>query len=482
MRPLAFLLLSAFILAGCLGDSKGPTPAADESSVGSSAGNPDAPQTTGVEPTSSPGPLDQATAPESASPALETRLVLPPAVVVADISPGANPYHVRHQRPNWTHHPSLRVPGIPAELPALDLTFTGDQAADLAADAAVWATYNPGQVYWVPETNLLLLTLDSYVPQIGGADGYNVEFFHGIATADAIGQSCPDCYVLAVQDWANIDGSAVQMIADDLPWVDFVTSTSFGMGTEEYADAVVSEGYASATRALWERGGLGFAPSGNGLVTPNAQWFVVCGVGCVSTFSMHFVNLPPWVVLVGGSESECRGVAFSASKPTEVVSDFTQTLALHGGSNVTGVISGTSFSTPKTAGVFAETLRLVRQTLGGSGSKGALWSGPSGPGPFLDDGKLTNEELREAIHQAATQFQTSDFAIPCLLNPAGTLGPGPVPASATPWFDMGWGHLGANEAAIAAEVILTGKTLERDPATVAWMESFQDARASVYPW
>jgi hypothetical protein len=462
---LASVGVALTLLAGCLGGPKEPAGPAAASSTDSATSAPSA--------SSTAGPLSPDPRPDAPGPSPEQRPTT--GVVIADVSPGTNPYHVAHRRPTWTDPPWLRVPAMP-ELPALRLTFTGDLEADLAADEEAWAAYEPGVVHWVPGTNLLLLTLEAYP---GQPSGHNVRSTHGIATAGAVSEACPGCYVLVVQDWGGIDGQAMQHIADRLPWVDLAVSTSFGFNNVEYAGAAAEEGYAAGTRALWDRGGLAFGPTGNGLVTPNAQYLG-------PTFSMHFVSLPPWVVMVGGSESACNAVPPAASKPPEFVSDYTQALPSAGNETSRALVGGTSFSTPKAAGLFGQALSRVRQALPGTVADGALWKGEPGPGPWLADGALTNAELREAMAQAAVHFATADYVAPpgCPLSPPHrvTIDPPPAPASATPWTEMGWGHLGPEQAGLAADRILAGAAPARDPATVAWMGALAEARAAAYPW
>lgn len=431
-RPVLVALLLAPALAGCVSTSPGVTP--------------------GDAPSDAAAPAPRVTA------------------VVADVARGVNPYHEAFRRP-WTDHPSAHVPGFPEDAPRLDLTLGDDLEASLKADEAAWATVEPGVVYWVPGTNLLLLTTREadWLPTGRGLE----EDFHSTATAHVVARACPECYVLAVQDPASVDGEPVRFIAERLPWVDFVTSTTYPGGDRDYANAYATRSYSSATRALAETGRLFFGPTGNTPVT------------AVTPVPYPDVDLPPWVVLVGGAHSECRAGEALAGRPAELVGNFSQTLADSASTDRYFETAGTSFATPQVAGFFGRALVDVRRAVGAGREPGALAVGPTASGSPFEDGRLTAEELRETFHATASWFGTTEFAPGCgfpLLGPGSPEVSTAVPVTPAPWLDMGWGYVGEAEAALAARVALGLEPAPEKPAAAAaHMAAVTAARAALYP-
>lgn len=399
-------------------------------------------------------------APDAAIAPLETRdeeTPRGPAVVVADIGPGVNPYHESFRRPDWTEHPSLRIPGFPANATALNLTLGDDYAASRKADEAVWNAYETGVLYWVPGTNLLLLTTREkpYLP-----DG-NANTFHGTGSADAVNQACPDCYVLAVMDGWSLDGTPLQHIADELPWVDFAVSTNV---PGDNVAAHLRRGYHKASKAFSDTGRLFFGFSGNSAVA--AEGFLVYpGTGG-----------PHHNVLVGGAHSDCQAHDLIASKPVEFVGNFTQRLAKTESVDEWVVFSGVSFATPAVAGAFGNALLQIRRALPPTtGEANTLWSGAPLDGPWLDDGKLTGQDLRHAMSLVASWFPTTGATLPCSWSHTA------APVSPTPWIEMGWGYVGPQEAQMVAAVVLGEAPLPQKPApAVAYMNGLMLARRAAF--
>lgn len=384
-----------------------------------------------------------------------------PGVVVAVIDRGWNPYHETFRREAWTHHPSTAVPLIPSDLPSLNLTLGSDYEASLQADRATWRKVEGGIVYWVPGTNLLYLAHripSDYDHATGPADG-----LHGVAATAAASQACPECYVLVVWDSLSGDGESIARIADEMLWVDFVAMTSIP------DDPTDTPTLAEATRKLARHGGLFFGASGNEPVYGSAELLY------------RGYSLPPWVVMVGGAHSECGAVELRAGKPTEFVGNYTQILAEPGSVSGYRAISGTSFSTPQLAAAFGQALLEVRRSLGYGRAEGALHVGSRiAESAALEDGSLTGEEVRDAVSRAARYFFPTDYSACRWSSPTS---PGnPVPASPTPWVDMGWGYVGQEEARAAARWVLGQADIEEKPAGArAYMAQFQAARAAVYP-
>lgn len=376
-------------------------------------------------------------------------------VVVADVGPGVNPYHEAFRRPGWTQDPSLQVAGFPMDAVALPLTLGSDYQTSRNADAALWEAYEEGTLYYVPGTNLLLLT--TRLPPWGLPDG-NERMFHGTASAHAISQACPDCYVLILQDGNSLDGEPIRQMAAEMPWVDFAASTNV---PGDVLSNHVSGDYARATKAFHDAGRLFFSFAGNEPV-PASPLLIYGGT-----------SLPPWTVMVGGAHSECKGTEVLAGKPPEFVGNFTMTLATVQDTTATRPISGTSFATPQVAGSFGRALLRVRERLGPGAGEG-LWSGTPQATPWLEDGVLTADEMRDVFSRVATYFAPQEFDPSCTANL-------PAPATPTPWVDMGWGYVGDEEAELAARVLLGDEPAPEKPILAqAHMRGHQAAREAAF--
>lgn len=447
-------LLAVGLASGCLGASAPrPVEGAPDGSVA-----PAVP----LEPAGAAPPREAETSPPEPSPAPAL-----PAVVVADIGPGVNPYHLEFRRPAWTQPPSLRIPGLPGDLAPLRLTFGDDYEASRAADEATWKGYEDERLYWVPGTNLLLYTMRPWEFRPDG----EARTIHGTASAAAVNAVCPECYILIFQDSQSIDGEPVRRIAAQMPWVDLVVSTNLPGPYDPTSTA-----HADATRALWDAGRLYVSFAGN---TP------VSGLGGVPfAVPFHEVDYPPWVVMVGGVHSACSATEASAGKPTEFVGDFTQVLAATETVEGTRALSGTSFATPQVAGAFGRALLAVRQAVPQGSAEGSLWRTDARPESALDDGVLTQAELRSAMASAARYFETTVFTPGC----GSAFGlpvdpPTALPPSPTPWIETGWGYVHGPEADLAAAILLGEAAAPGKPgAAILWMDAFMAARAAMFPW
>jgi hypothetical protein len=391
-----------------------------------------------------------------------------PSVVIADISPGVNPYHVAFARPHWTHHPSAAVHGFPANATALPLTLNATSyEAARSADDAVWDNFTAMTLYWVPGTNLLLFAHRpwNHLPD-GGPSNY-----HGAMTAYAASVMCSECYVLVFLDFPSLDGKGVRYIAEEMPWVDTVTSTT--VPGDPFTEALNAQ-YAKATRELYRSGRTHFVFAGNSPVAGTTVLPVLPGAPGVPIPYPHF-SFPPWVVMVGGAHSECHATELMAGDPPDFVGNFTQPVALAETLDGMAWAAGTSFATPQLAGAFGAILLQARRALPATtGAPGTLWSGPAQTAPHLADGALTTDDILDAMARSARHFATADYEVGC---PRAIY---PVPASAMPWMEMGWGYIGPEETAAAAAGLLDGTLGDHDGATQTWMRNYRDVRGLPY--
>jgi hypothetical protein len=398
-------------------------------------------------------------------------------VVVADLSTGANPYHEVFRRPTWTAHPSTVIPGFPFDAPALPLTLGPDLQTDLEADAELWKNMMPGVVYWIPGTNLLYVHTryqdDAFPGAPHDTPAYSTDN-HGVLSSGVVAATCKRCYVLIV---ADPEGGFTYSLnfTKNLPWVDFASSTqqSFNVAAQSVVVIVndvlinpltgpISE-YATAAKEWAESGRLYFIGSGD---TPSS--LVNYPVPTPTTDN----GLPPWFTVVGGVHPDCGAVELMSGSPNEFVSSYSvPTPTLNATTGFT-TEAGTSFSTPMVSALFGETLRIVRETLGDIRTSGMYWSGQVQTSDFLSDGQLSREDFYQAVAEAGRLFSSSDYKLPC-----AELGY-PIPSGPKPWLEMGWGYVGPQEAALAADLLL-GRALPpvKPDEQKSYMNSYLSARA-----
>jgi hypothetical protein len=398
---------------------------------------------------SAPGELTfNTTMPQAASDLspIETRGDTRPVVAVVDT--GVNPYHEVFQQAGLATselperitddgQPPLSVPLEPA----------ATYRASLAGDADVWHQLPPQRLVHLAGTNVLGYQLDdTQLPQAPVLDRAG----HGTSVAHAVVDEAPDATVVMVtgEDYdAGVEWAAHQ------DWIDLV-SLSWGPAVNA---AGVAEPHATgfttpeATKAAHRAGQQVFAASGN---DPTAT-------------ITDTTTGPPWVHAVSGAQPDTNGRAAMSGNLVDTVANWTQELAHHESRNETRTGSGTSFATPRTAGVAAHVLGEVRERVGHEGgvSDGALVRS--------DELVVANADLRSALNRSAVYWNTTDYG--------GPTDPGPsVPVAPTPWVSMGWGYLDGSRASVAIDALLTGELPDKSAEAEAWMANHQQARETYW--
>jgi hypothetical protein len=408
---LAFALVTLSLLAGCLSSSPGD----------------DDP---------SPGEGDA------------TSSAIPPHVVVADIDTGINVYHDRFQGSLPDALVDSFVDAATGQPPVrVRLTQEGNFTQRYEADAGVWANLTRGTLYYFEGTRVLGISFLSddgdENPVLDHPDGS-----HGTGTAGAVMDANPEAIVVLVEGVGNGEGELWTM---SQPWVD-VTTMSYGPVGSPPTSATEETGTHAATHAGWRGGKLPVGAADN---TPSlAPNDATAG--------------PPWVIGVAGDhvESRCRDHV-SGTFP-DVTANFTQVLPRANSVDERGQTSGTSFSTPTTAGTLSAIVLKVRQAWNHTDgiTDGALAVSPDGL-------RVTNGDVRLAMNNTAYYFGTAD----CAPDPGTSLPVNP----AAPWLQMGWGHVGPEVVDKAAAKLLGATPYEAwDPGAKAFQDALYDYRVRLW--
>ena len=341
----------------------------------------------------------------------------PPPVVVALIDSGINPYSpaFRDRSFEASRHPSIYIPGYPKDAKKLKLSLnTRTLEEALAKDAALWERVRPGQLYWIPGTNIIgAISLSAggrRCPARRGGVSVRVpppagtftnsspecperiildDHGHGTSTASratGVGTSlAPGARLVAIEGL----GTGSSQWAADQRWID-VQSNSWGFLTG------LEPGAMRAFTDMAQRQ-LVVTASGNGLA--------FSGFGPEPTY-LHALSAPG--VVVAGGHDNGHVTAWSGA-PAQVVADaFSPRTALWDSLEIRPdpVACCTSTATPYVAGAAAGIIARARSILGDDrtgirdgvvarGKKNRVSRGP------LADGVFTLEELREVLYKTA---------------------------------------------------------------------------------
>jgi len=367
----------------------------------------------------SPGGTDPA-------PAVSTANV--PRVVVAVIDTGINPYHAfyRAGSPIYASAPAaVTLPVLEEfglhEQPEcwIQLTRTGDFAADVAADAASWERAATCDLVWFVGTNILAKSFSpGSVPYMPDDEGDT----HGVGTSSAVLSANPEAVLLFLEG----TGADAEDFAMTHPAVDFI-STSYGpIGSVPLPEHLNKSFTGTYTFGKLHFGACDNSPSTGLQDSTCGPWWSVGIAGFEETQD----NEP--------AESSDGRQPMSGSLP-DFLADFTQTLpycaACEDGYD--DYVGGTSFATPRSAGTASLILLEARRRLN---HLGGIIRGVGRP--IMAAGMVgsasrafTNWELRRALEEGAWVPGVDDYQGPVV----DEFLPGyPVPPAA-PWAVIGWG-------------------------------------------
>ena len=362
--------------------------------------------------------------------------------VVAPVDTGINVYH-DHFRTNETY-PEWLIEGLGVTM-TCELTFNGTWQERYEADKETcWDNINSTDIVYFPGTKIIGTTPDddTEIPILDDpSDG------HGTAVTGAVLDANPDAIIFFVEGFSD----AAVLAAANQPLVDIIT-TSFGpIGSIPVPGIEDATNIAVVQEKKIHTGAADNSPS------PAVQ---------DSTAG------PPWSIGISGyaEEGDDQKETMSGSYP-DIAADWTQVLPNHDDIDGYHETSGTSFATPRTAGLLSKVIQHLR-TESGDFSSGA---DPELRDGFLvngDDMNISQAHIRDALNLSAwyPSFNTWDPL-------SGTTPVSPV----APCTQIGWGVV--NESNVEPMINhLNGDLIQPDrPSDVTLcMETNQEIRETYW--
>ena len=361
--------------------------------------------------------------------------------VVAPIDTGINVYHDRfilnETLPDWL------LDGLGVTM-WCNLTQNGTWQERYEADASTcWDLITASDIVYFPGTRIIGTTPDdgTDIPILDDpSDG------HGTAVTGAVLDANPDAIIFFVEGFSD----AAVLAAANQPLVDIVT-TSFGP-----IGSVPVPGIEDATRVAVVEHNKVHTGAADNTPSPAVQ---------DSTAG------PPWSIGISGyaEEDDDQKETMSGSYP-DIAADWTQVLPNHDDTDGYHQTSGTSFATPRTAGILSLVLTQLRELAGDIGSGASEQRG----GQLVNGTNLsiTNSMLRDALNLSAWYPSSSTW------DPtSGTMPISPV----APCTQVGWGVVNMSNVEPLFEHLAGVENMPSRPAdVVACMEANQGIREAYW--
>tara|TARA_B100001079_G_C16398619_1_gene510305 strand:- start:1159 stop:2373 length:1215 start_codon:yes stop_codon:yes gene_type:complete len=358
--------------------------------------------------------------------------------IVAPIDTGINVYH-DHFRTNETY-PDWLLEGLGVTM-TCELTFSGTWQERYDADKeSCWDKINSTDIVYFPGTKIIGTTPDDNtdIPILDDpSDG------HGTAVTGAVLDANPDAIIFFVEGFSD----AAVLAAANQPLVDII-STSFGP-----IGSIPVPGIEDATEVA---------------VVQEKKIHTGAADNSPSPAVQDSTAGPPWSIGISGyaEEGDDQKETMSGSYP-DIAADWTQILPNHDDIDGYHETSGTSFATPRTAGLLSKVIQHLRTESGdfSSGADPDLRSG------YLVNGNnmnISQANIRDALNLSAwyPSFNTWDPL-------SGTTPVSPV----APCTQIGWGVV--NESNVEPIINhLNGNSIQPDrPSDVTLcMETNQEIR------
>ena len=362
--------------------------------------------------------------------------------VVAPVDTGINVYH-DHFRTNETY-PEWLLEGLGVTM-TCELTFNGTWQERYEADKETcWDNINSTDIVYFPGTKIIGTTPDddTEIPILDDpSDG------HGTAVTGAVLDANPDAIIFFVEGFSD----AAVLAAANQPLVDIIT-TSFGP-----IGSIPVPGIEDATKIA---------------VVQEKKIHTGAADNSPSPAVQDSTAGPPWSIGISGyaEDGDDQKETMSGSYP-DIAADWTQVLPNHDDIDGYHETSGTSFATPRTAGLLSKVIQHLR-TESGDFSSGA---DPELRDGFLvngDDMNISQAHIRDALNLSAwyPSFNTWDPL-------SGTTPVSPV----APCTQIGWGVV--NESNVEPMINhLNGDLIQPDrPSDVTLcMETNQEIRETYW--
>ena len=375
-----------------------------------------------------------------------------PYSVVAPIDTGINVYH-DHFRTNETY-PDWLLDGLGVTKTCVP-TFEGSWQERYEADKETcWDTITTSDIVYFEGTKIIGTSPD------GNTDIHILDDpsdGHGTAVTGAVLDANPDAVIFFVEGFST---EAV-LAAGNQPLVDIVT-TSFG--------------------AIGSLPVPGIETGTHQTVVVNNKIHTGAADNTPSPAVQDATAGPPWSIGIAGyaEEGDDQKETMSGSYP-DIAADWTQVLPNHDDVDGYHETSGTSFATPRTAGILSFVLEHLREEVGdfGSGASSDERDGAlvHGSWPMDEsDARITNSDVRNALNLSAwyPSFSTWDPT-------SGTMPISPV----APCTQVGWGVVNMSNIQPMIEHLNGTQSMPDRPGDVELcMQVNQEAREAywgVYP-
>ena len=361
--------------------------------------------------------------------------------IVAPIDTGINVYH-NHFVFNETL-PEWLLDGLGVTM-WCNITTEGTWLERYEADReSCWDVITSSDIVYFPGTRIIATTPDdgTDIPILDDpSDG------HGTAVTGAVLDANPDAIIFFVEGFSD----AAVLAAANQPLLDIIT-TSFGP-----IGSIPVPGIEDSTRVA---------------VVENKKIHTGAADNTPSPAVQDPTAGPPWSIGVSGyaEEEDDQKETMSGSYP-DIAADWTQMLPNHDDIDGYHQTSGTSFATPRTAGILSMVLTMLRE------DSGDLMSGASEErGGLLVNGtnlSVSNDNIRDALNLSAWYPSASTW------NPtSGTLPISPV----APCTQVGWGVVNLSNIQPLYNHLAGIDSMPQRPAdVVACMEANQAMREAYW--
>jgi len=361
--------------------------------------------------------------------------------IVAPIDTGINVYH-NHFVLNETL-PEWMLDGLGVTM-WCNITTEGTWEERYEADRETcWDVITSSDIVYFPGTRIIATTPDdgTDIPILDDpSDG------HGTAVTGAVLDANPDAIIFFVEGFSD----AAVLAAANQPLVDIIT-TSFGP-----IGSIPVPGIEDSTRVA---------------VVENKKIHTGAADNTPSPAVQDPTAGPPWSIGVSGyaEEEDDQKETMSGSYP-DIAADWTQMLPNHDDIDGYHQTSGTSFATPRTAGILSMVLTMLRE------ESGDLMSGASEErSGLLVNGtnlSISNDDIRDALNLSAWYPSASTW------DPtSGTLPISPV----APCTQVGWGVVNLSNIQPLYNHLAGIDSMPQRPAdVVACMEANQAMREAYW--